>query len=117
MGETCGMKLVDHPTIQQPGVCKWCEKVATKLRKRKDEMARIARWEQEGKNPASLEKARQNVHQMDRELQTLYDEITRRRADIGGNRRPAANYGAYAPPQQPQQPSYSQYQQYQHAQY
>jgi len=91
MGETCGMKLV-MDTHVQPTKCKWCEKAETKLRKREGEVQRVARWQQEGKNPASVEKAMQTIAQLDREIQGIYDEINKRRSNIGGQRPQAPAY-------------------------
>jgi hypothetical protein len=82
MGETCGMKLV-YQTVNQNGKCKYCDKVDTKLRKRQTEVDRIARWQREGRNPASIEKSKDIVHQLDSEIQQIYAEITNRRQALG----------------------------------
>lgn len=93
MGETCGMKLVLE-TFEQPNKCRLCEKYHTKLRKREAECTRIKRWESESKNPASVEKAYQNIRSLDAEIQSLYGEITTRRTNISGSR--ASNQDYYS---------------------
>jgi hypothetical protein len=95
MGETCGMKLVLE-TYSQPSKCRLCEKYHTKLRKREAECDRIKRWQSEGKNPASVEKAYANVTQLDDEINALYSEIHKRRTNITSQRAPDYNYSQYA---------------------
>jgi len=98
MGETCGMKLV-YQTAQQPTKCKYCEKVDTKLRKRQAEVDRIARWQREGKNPASIEKSMDTIKQLDYEIQQLWAEISNRRQALGSQntRQPAQPVQQYSP--------------------
>lgn len=84
MGETCGMKLV-HDTAMQPSKCKYCEKADTKLRKRQAEADRVTRWQQEGRNPASIEKSMETIKQLDTEISAIYSEIASRRMALGGH--------------------------------
>jgi hypothetical protein len=93
MGETCGMKLVQD-TYHQQSKCRLCEKYDTKLRKREAECQRIKRWEAEGKNPASVEKAYATVHSLDEEIRNLYSEIYKRRNNINSQRAP--EYSGYS---------------------
>jgi hypothetical protein len=78
MGETCGMKLV-YQTAEQPSKCRHCEKVDSKLRKISQERERIARWTREGRNPASIEKSRDSIRQLDYEIEKINVEILFRR--------------------------------------
>ena len=82
IGETCGMKLV-HSTHLCETKCSRCEKVDTKLRKRQKLVERITRWQAEGRLPASIERGLEEVAIIDKEIQALYDEIGRSRANIG----------------------------------
>jgi hypothetical protein len=87
IGETCGMKLV-HSTYHCENKCSRCDKVDTKLRKRQKLVERITRWQAENRLPASIQKGLEEVAVIDKEIQALYDEIGRSRANIG-------NQGAY----------------------
>ena len=93
MGETCGMRLVNE-TISSPTKCKYCEKIDTKIRKRQAEFERIVRWQREGRNPASIEKAQDAVKQLEMEIQALWGEVAQRRNALGGQRA-AQQYAGY----------------------
>ncbi|KAK7182003.1 hypothetical protein DPSP01_006235 [Paraphaeosphaeria sporulosa] len=83
MGETCGMKLVNH-TIHVPQKCKICEKVECKQRKRAAEVDRIHRWQREGnKFRASIDKSMDAIANIDVEIRNLNYEMARRRQQIG----------------------------------
>jgi len=99
MGETCGMKLVDNTTMQ-PTKCKYCEKADTKLRKREAEAERVVRWQNEGRNPASIEKSMATIKQLDAEISQIYSEISNRRMALGGHsqRQPQYSSSAYGGP-------------------
>jgi hypothetical protein len=84
MGETCGMKLV-HSTMMQPTKCKYCEKADTKLRKREAEAERVRRWQEEGTNPASIEKSMDTIRQLDHEILAIYSEISSRRMALASH--------------------------------
>ncbi|KAE9963368.1 hypothetical protein BLS_009369 [Venturia inaequalis] len=96
-GETCGMRLV-HETSMQSTKCVYCLKADTKLRKRQAEAERVARWQQEGRNPASIEKSMDTIKQLDSEISAIYAEIQSRRMALGG----------HSQRQQQQQQQYSQ---------
>jgi hypothetical protein len=98
MGETCGMKLVDNTTMQ-PTKCKYCEKADTKLRKRQTEAERVVRWQQEGRNPVSIEKSMDTIKQLDTEIAQIYSEISSRRMALGGHsqRQPQYASSGYGP--------------------
>jgi len=93
MGETCGMKLVDNTTMQ-PTKCKYCEKADTKLRKRQAEAERVVRWQQEGRNPASIEKSMDTIKQLDTEIAQIYSEISSRRMALGGHSQRQPQYAS-----------------------
>ncbi|QDS72401.1 hypothetical protein FKW77_008775 [Venturia effusa] len=84
IGETCGMRLV-HETYMQPTKCKFCDKADTKLRKRQAEADRVTRWQQEGRNPASIEKSMETIKQLDSEITAIYSDIASRRVALGGH--------------------------------
>lgn len=78
-GETCGMKLV-FAAIQQPKCCKLCEKVNTKINKRRKCEDNIRRWTRDGgRNKCSIEKAQEEIQVLDSEIKAL----ERQRADKG----------------------------------
>jgi glutaredoxin len=93
MGETCGMKLVDNTTMQ-PTKCKYCEKADTKLRKREAEAERVVRWQNEGRNPASIEKSMATIKQLDAEISQIYSEISNRRMALGGHSQRQPQYSS-----------------------
>jgi hypothetical protein len=84
MGETCGMKLV-YQVKEQPSKCKFCEKVDTKLRRIEEQRDRIARWIREGRNPASIEKSKDTIRQLDYEIEFINREISFRRGRDGNH--------------------------------
>ncbi|KAK2734618.1 hypothetical protein FQN57_001612 [Myotisia sp. PD_48] len=74
LGETCGMKLV-HSTEAVNTICKLCEKIETKLRRRAAEVERLNRWYREGsKYKASMERSQQIVKDLDEEIRQLDHE-------------------------------------------
>ncbi|KAF1809748.1 hypothetical protein P152DRAFT_461135 [Eremomyces bilateralis CBS 781.70] len=85
IGEVCGMKLV-YQSAQENHLCKVCEKLNTKYRRRQTECERIERWQREGSRQASIEKSMELIYQLDREIQTLLAERERR----GGGMAPVA---------------------------
>lgn len=78
------MKLV-HETQMQPNKCSFCTKADTKLRKRQAEAERVTRWQQEGRNPASIEKSMETIKLLDSEISAIYAEIASRRTALGGH--------------------------------
>jgi hypothetical protein len=80
MGETCGMRLVNQ-NYQDLTICKLCQKLATKSRRREAEAKRYETWRQEGRLgqfTASAEKCLEMVHDLDREIQMLQAERMQR---------------------------------------
>ncbi|KAF2503262.1 HET-domain-containing protein [Lophium mytilinum] len=77
MGETCGIKMIHH-TTQRPSKCKVCEKLDRKLRKIGTELDRIRRWNREGRNPASIERSRDTIQELDHEYENINVEISSR---------------------------------------
>lgn len=96
MGEVCGMKIV-HETTVQPIKCKMCQKADKKLQQREVEAERVVRWQREGKNPASVNKAMDVIKQLDTEISAIYSEISSRRMAFGGHGQRQQQYA-----QQPQ---------------
>lgn len=85
-GETCGIKLV-HSVIRNGERCKICQKIDTKLRRRADQIAKIKRWQAEGgKLKASIEKATEQVQELDKEIYQLQMEKQRKAQAIGKSR-------------------------------
>ena len=82
-GETCGMKLV-HSVKRNSDKCKICQKIDTKCRRKDDQINKINRWEAEGgKLKASIEKAKQIVAELDREIGQLIAEKMKKQQAIG----------------------------------
>lgn len=85
-GETCGIKLV-HSVKRNGEKCKICQKLATKYRRREDQVNKINRWQAEGgKLKASIEKAMEIVYELDKEIRELNSERAKRAQAIGKGR-------------------------------
>lgn len=83
MGETCGMKLVNHTEYIQLH-CKLCEKIEIKYRRRKTEMERVARWRREGGvMKASIEKSQAIINDLEQEIRHLEHERQVKQLSIG----------------------------------
>lgn len=83
IGETCGMKLVQS-TIDNADLCKLCEKLKTKYRRRQAEVDRIQRWSKEGSRyRASIDKALATINELDTEITNILTEKQRRSMGIG----------------------------------
>ncbi|KAK2867917.1 hypothetical protein FQN49_003342 [Arthroderma sp. PD_2] len=83
MGETCGMKLV-HNTESIQAICKLCEKIQIKHRRRNTEVERINRWRREGSvMKASMEKSQAMVKDFDHEISQLEHERQLKQRSIG----------------------------------
>ncbi|EFE36396.1 uncharacterized protein ARB_05335 [Trichophyton benhamiae CBS 112371] len=83
MGETCGMKLV-HNTENIQAICKLCEKIQTKHRRRNTEVERINRWRREGSvMKASMEKSQAMVKDFEQEISQLEHERQLKQRSIG----------------------------------
>ena len=80
MGETCGMKLV-HNTEVIHAICKLCEKIETKHRRRKAEIERLNRWISEGSlMKASMEKSSGMIRDLEQEIRQLeHDRLVKQR--------------------------------------
>lgn len=86
-GETCGMKMI-FQTIMLAEKCPSCEKIEKKLRRRAKALSDHARWAKDGsKFKASMEKALEEVAQLEREIRSLQAEKDRRYAAVGNPRR------------------------------
>lgn len=82
IGETCGMKLV-WQNNDIPRKCQKCDTLDTKLRKREKICERIARWQAERSNPASIQKGIEEIMQLDEQIKRLSADLTMARASIG----------------------------------
>lgn len=71
-GETCGLKLV-MTTYANPsgGKCKLCTKLDVKWNRIRKEQDRIRRWEKEGGRKSSIEKAQQEIYDIEDEINEL----------------------------------------------
>lgn len=77
------MKLV-MSTYRVSSKCKTCEKIETKMRRRATEAAKIARWESEGSRfSASIDKAYDQIKELDVEIYNLQTERQRRAVAFG----------------------------------
>ena len=77
------MKLV-MSTLPVHQNCKICEKIHTKLRRRKKEVDNVNRWQREGGRSASIDVAMENIKHLDQEIYALNYERTRRLQTVGG---------------------------------
>lgn len=85
-GETCGSKLV-YQNIPNAEKCKTCQKIDTKERRRQQEQQKIIRWQSEGsKYRASMEKAWQEMKNLESEINSLYAEKAKRYTNLGSGR-------------------------------
>jgi hypothetical protein len=84
VGETCGMRLINNTeTIQ--GLCKLCDKIETKCRRRKAEEERLARWRREGGSyPASMERSQNLIKDLEQEIRQLEQDRQLKRISFGG---------------------------------
>ncbi|KAL5336679.1 hypothetical protein BJX70DRAFT_400465 [Aspergillus crustosus] len=70
-GETCGIRLA-NATNYETALCRICEKIAIKQRRRKQEVDRLTRWKREGgKLTASMAEAEEAIKKLDLEIETL----------------------------------------------
>lgn len=70
------------------GKCPSCEKIEKKLRRREKALLDHARWAKEGTRfKASMEKALEEVAQLEQEIRNLQAEKDRRYAAVGNPRR------------------------------
>ena len=89
IGETCGTKLV-NATINLPDKCTGCEKIEKKERRLQKACMDLRRWQMEPqKFKASIEKAQDDIRQLNLEVATLKQEKDRRYMTIGNTRRMA----------------------------
>lgn len=83
MGETCGMKLV-HNTDTVNAICKLCEKIEIKYRRKRTELERLNRWVNEGGlMKASMEKSRGMIADLEQEIRQLEHERLVKQRTIG----------------------------------
>lgn len=81
------MKMI-YVTYQLPEKCTACEKIEKKKRRREKAISDIQRWQRDGgKFRASIEKAQDDVRQLDLEIATMIAEKDRRYVNIGNTRR------------------------------
>jgi hypothetical protein len=69
-GETCGMKLVMNRS-SLPEKCKICTKIDTKERAVRKEQERIRRWKKESGRSASIQKAEDNIYDLQGDIDRL----------------------------------------------
>ncbi|KAL4935792.1 hypothetical protein BDV06DRAFT_217162 [Aspergillus oleicola] len=73
-GETCGMRFVNITELDS-SICRLCQKIETKLRRRSNEVDRLTRWKREGSTyVASMEKCQNAIMDLDREIKQLQRE-------------------------------------------
>ncbi|GKZ49627.1 hypothetical protein AbraIFM66951_002198 [Aspergillus brasiliensis] len=78
-GETCGMRLVNMTEFETT-LCRLCEKIETKYRRRSAEMERLKRWEREGSNlVASMDRSQKIIMELEKEIRQLQRERDDRR--------------------------------------
>lgn len=70
IGRTCGLKLVET-TIQAADKCSICKQIDVKHRRRERLEQRVALWRGEGSNPASEEKAVEEMASIAQEIERL----------------------------------------------
>src|SRR6266487_1765920 len=83
MGETCGMRLINN-TVNIQGLCRLCEKIETKIRRRNAEVERLARWRREGSVlKASMERSQNLIKDLEHEIRQLEHDRQLKRMTIG----------------------------------
>ena len=89
-GETCGMKMI-YQTVQLVEKCPYCEKIEKKLRRIEKARADYTRWNSEPKRyRASMEKALEDIQNLQREVMALQYDKDKRYMQIGNTRRAVA---------------------------
>lgn len=89
MGEVCGAKLTDTESVVKVAeVCRFCQELDVKRRRRQREVDNIVRWNTEGDRfRASIERATREVQVLD----TAIDELDNRRSSVMTARRASAD--------------------------
>lgn len=82
LGETCGLRFV-HQVHRLADKCKLCQQIEIKLRKRNDNVVRIRRWQKEGGKPASIQKAQEDIQNLDRSIAELEADRSRKLSSLG----------------------------------
>jgi len=83
MGETCGMRLINN-TDHIQGLCRLCDKIETKIRRRNTEVDRLTRWRREGSMfRASMERSQNLIKDLDQEIRQLEHDRQLKRMNIG----------------------------------
>ncbi|EUC41279.1 hypothetical protein COCMIDRAFT_54488, partial [Bipolaris oryzae ATCC 44560] len=78
IGETCGMKIL-FQTVPTGTLCKLCEKINTKMRRRAAEVDRISRWQRADlKLQALFVNTADRIRALDEEISELQRESSRR---------------------------------------
>ncbi|KAL4885643.1 hypothetical protein BJY04DRAFT_136778 [Aspergillus karnatakaensis] len=73
-GETCGFKLV-NATEYEATICRICEKINAKERKKKQEVERVSRWKRDGGHlKASIAKSEMLILDYDRQIEELHEQ-------------------------------------------
>lgn len=73
-GETCGMRLVNRTEFDS-SLCRLCEKIETKYRRRSVEAERLDRWRREGGTlVASMSRSQKLIGDLDKEIRQLQTE-------------------------------------------
>lgn len=75
LGRTCGLKLIEE-TVHAVEKCSHCTQIDAKVRRRERIRRRVVVWQSEGRNPASMEQAVQEIDEIDEEIATLQAERT-----------------------------------------
>lgn len=87
MGETCGLRMI-YQTIDREEKCTYCEKIEKKMRRRQKALEDRARWQEEPHRfKASIEKAAQDIAQLEAEINALIVEKDAKYAQIGSSKR------------------------------
>ena len=77
------MPLINN-TVNIQGLCRLCEKIETKIRRRNAEVERLARWRREGSVlKASMERSQNLIKDLDQEIRQLEHDRQLKRMNIG----------------------------------
>ena len=81
IGETCGLKLV-YFTAYETSNCKICDVMSRKHKKASKLEKDIERWQKEGNRPASIEKAQQDIANIQSQVASLRNDHQQRKMSI-----------------------------------
>ena len=98
MGETCGLKMI-YGTIQKPGVCTLCEKIAVKKRKLAKAYDDWTRFAADPRLQATAAVRAQEVQDLRKAIKDMEEDKQARVRNVGNGRRAdaQARAGEYRP--------------------